>query len=92
MNKAKSYTEADMAEVRDNPEWTAEDFKKARPFSELFPELSDRLRRRRGKQKAPTKKQVSLRIDPDVLEWYKSSGPGWQGRINDVLRKAAGLK
>ena len=33
------YTQEDWDEVSDNPEWTAEDFKKARPFKEVFPEL-----------------------------------------------------
>jgi uncharacterized protein (DUF4415 family) len=33
-----------------------------------------------------SKKAVSLRIDPDVLEWYKTKGPGYQTRINAVLR------
>ncbi|MGY8662903.1 BrnA antitoxin family protein [Bradyrhizobium sp. UFLA05-109] len=36
------------------------------------------------------KEQVSLRIDQDVLEYFQSGGPGWQDRINDALRKAAG--
>ena len=33
---------------------------------------------------------VSLRIDQDVLEFFQEGGPGWQDRINDALRKAAG--
>jgi uncharacterized protein (DUF4415 family) len=33
---------------------------------------------------------VSLRIDRDVLDFFQEGGPGWQERINDVLRKAAG--
>ena len=33
---------------------------------------------------------VSLRIDQDVLEFFQDEGPGWQDRINDALRKAAG--
>jgi len=33
---------------------------------------------------------VSLRIDQDVLEHFQEDGPGWQDRINDALRKAAG--
>ena len=37
------------------------------------------------------KEQVSLRIDRDVLEHFQDDGPGWQERINDALRKAAGL-
>lgn len=36
------------------------------------------------------KEQVSLRIDRDVLDFFQEGGPGWQDRINDALRKAAG--
>jgi uncharacterized protein (DUF4415 family) len=36
------------------------------------------------------KEQVSLRIDQDVLEFFQEGGPGWQERINEALRKAAG--
>jgi uncharacterized protein (DUF4415 family) len=36
------------------------------------------------------KQQVSLRIDQDVLEHFQGGGPGWQERINEALRKAAG--
>ncbi len=34
---------------------------------------------------------VSLRIDRAVLEHFQEAGPGWQERINEALRKAAGL-
>ena len=37
-----------------------------------------------------TREQVTLRIDQDVLEYFRAGGPGWQDRINDALRKAAG--
>ena len=36
------------------------------------------------------KEQVTLRIDQDVLEYFREGGPGWQDRISDALRKAAG--
>lgn len=36
------------------------------------------------------KELVSLRIDQDVLEHFQEGGAGWQDRINDALRKAAG--
>ncbi|WP_234685587.1 BrnA antitoxin family protein [Bradyrhizobium monzae] len=36
------------------------------------------------------KEQVTLRIDQDVLEFFQGGGPGWQDRINEALRKAAG--
>ncbi len=37
------------------------------------------------------KELTSLRIDRDVLEHFQEAGPGWQDRINEALRKAAGL-
>ena len=47
---------------------------------------------RRGRPKAEkTKKLVSLRLDQEVIDWFKQSGAKWQTRINDELRKAAGL-
>ncbi|WP_430911941.1 BrnA antitoxin family protein [Methylobacterium sp. sgz302541] len=72
----------------DNPEWTAEDFKRARPFAEVFPEIAEALRRSRGPQKAPTKELVSIRLDRDVVEHFRASGAGWQTRVNDLLRAA----
>jgi len=36
------------------------------------------------------KEMVSLRIDRDVLDHFQVGGPGWQDRINDALRAAAG--
>jgi uncharacterized protein (DUF4415 family) len=36
------------------------------------------------------KEMVSLRIDRDVLDFFQEGGPGWQDRINEALRKAAG--
>lgn len=47
---------------------------------------------RRGRPRSDNPKQpVSLRLDQDVLEWFKQKGAGWQSRINEELRKAAGL-
>ena len=37
------------------------------------------------------KQQVTLRLDPDVIEKFREGGPGWQGRMNEALRKAVGL-
>jgi uncharacterized protein (DUF4415 family) len=41
---------------------------------------------RRGLQPLPSKASVSLRLDQDVLEWFKAQGAGYQTRINSVLR------
>jgi len=37
--------------------------------------------------KVPPKKSVTMRLDADVLEWYKSQGQGYQTRINNLLRR-----
>ena len=41
---------------------------------------------RRGLKSAPSKTLISLRLDEDVIEWFKAQGPGYQTRINAVLR------
>jgi len=41
---------------------------------------------RRGLKPVPPKTSISLRVDADVLEWFKGQGPGYQTRINTVLR------
>ena len=45
----------------------------------------------RGLQKAPTKIPVSIRLSPEVVDHFRATGPGWQKRIDDILKKAAGL-
>lgn len=46
----------------------------------------------RGRPKLPvTKVSTTIRLDPDVIDAFKRDGAGWQSRINDALRKAAGL-
>lgn len=42
-------------------------------------------------RKAARKEAVNIRLDPDVLAHFRDTGPGWQSRINEALRKAAGL-
>ena len=63
-------------------------FKRARPASEVVPHIVRRYRRTRGKQRAPTKNQVTLRLDADLVLRFRETGKGWQTRINDTLRRA----
>jgi uncharacterized protein (DUF4415 family) len=58
----------------DNPPWT-EDMLGA-PI----------LKRGRGPQAAPTKVLTSVRLDADILEFFKSQGAGYQSKMNDVLK------
>ncbi len=59
----------------DNPLWSEE---------MLGPPV---LKRGRGPQKAPTKVLTTVRLDADVLAFFKAQGSGYQTRINDELRK-----
>jgi uncharacterized protein (DUF4415 family) len=72
----------------ENPEWTAEDFARARPAREVFAELGIRYPGQRGPQKTPTKAQVTLRLDREVVDQLRASGPGWQTRANAILRRS----
>lgn len=91
--EGRGYSKDDWDDVSDNPEWTEEDFKKARPFAEAFPQLAESIRRSRGRPAVEQpKRQISLRLDPDVIDAFKATGKGWQGRINEALRKAAKLR
>jgi uncharacterized protein (DUF4415 family) len=76
----------------ENPELTEEDFRNMRPALEYIaeefgPEAAEILRRGRGRPAKPDRKvNQTLRLDPDVLDYFKRQGPGWQARMNAALR------
>jgi uncharacterized protein (DUF4415 family) len=73
LRKPKTIT----AKVRDseNPPWTEE-------------MLGPPLRKKgRGRQREPTKVSTTIRLDADVLAFFRARGPGSQTQINDALRK-----
>lgn len=78
-----------IAEDQDNPEWTRADFAEAKPVADAMPQLM-RPMRVRGPQKLPTKIPTSMRFDSDLIEKLRAGGPGWQQRVNDILRKSIG--
>src|SRR5208283_2968685 len=53
---------------------------------ELTPEMFARAVVRRGLKPVARKRQLTIRVDGDVLEWYRKQGPGYQTRINALLR------
>jgi uncharacterized protein (DUF4415 family) len=69
----------------DNPEWTAQDFKAAMPFSGLPATLQAKLGGR-GPQKTPRKVSTTIRLSPDVLQAFRAAGDGWQTRIDAALK------
>ena len=77
-----------IARDPDNPEWTAEMFKRARPAIEVHPHLVAQSLLRRRKQEGLMEWEVSVKLDTDILAHFLESGPDWQKRINDTLRSA----
>ena len=78
----------------DNPEWTEEDFARARPASELPAHVLAAFGKKRGRpvgSLTSNKQRVTIRLDRDALDRLRAQGPGWQTRINEAVRKAAGL-
>jgi uncharacterized protein (DUF4415 family) len=77
---------------RDNPVWSEEDFRRAKPAADVLPAALaaalPRKRGQRGPQREPAKQLVSLRIDRDVVERFRATGGGWQTRVNEVLRQS----
>lgn len=47
-----------------------------------------RYRGQRGQQKSPTKEMISIRLSREVLDYFRSTGEGWQTRVDDTLKKA----
>lgn len=60
---------------RDNPPWSEQ---------MLGPPI---MRRGRGPQKAPTKVLTTIRLDADVIAFFRAQGSGYQSRINDALKR-----
>ncbi|GGZ03634.1 BrnA antitoxin family protein [Novosphingobium colocasiae] len=77
----------------DYVEWTEEMFRTAAIYKgdQLVRPATGTLRSL-GRPASPNpKKQVTLRLDPDVIEKFRATGKGWQSRINAELRKALGI-
>ena len=83
--------QAMIASDPDAPEATDDQLAQARPFSEALPALAEALRRGGRPRSESPKQAVSIRLDQDVIARFKAGGPGWQSRMNDALRQAAGL-
>jgi uncharacterized protein (DUF4415 family) len=77
----------------ENPEWTALDFGKARPASEVLPQIFGEqavkeMLRPRGRPRVQfPKERINIRLSHEVIEHFKSAGEGWQTRIDTALRQ-----
>ena len=76
----------DKGEIRS---LTKADVAAFRPIEDVLPEKfvkAVRAHMRGRPKKEVTKQQVTLRLDADILDYFRSGGPGWQTRVNDTLR------
>jgi uncharacterized protein (DUF4415 family) len=86
MTGKKRVAKATRIDPGEAPELTDDWFAKADLYQ------GQKLVRRGGRPKtAAPKEAVNIRLDPDLLAHFRSTGPGWQSRINAALRKVAGL-
>lgn len=80
-------TEAEDAEITD----AANQDETNRPLTDEQLAQFKPARRGRGRPvKDVTKVQITIRLDADVLDLFRSTGDGWQTRMNDALREWAG--
>lgn len=70
----------------DCPEWTSEDFARARKWMNDNPETVKKLRNMSFNW--PAKEWAYIPIDYDILDHFRAAGPEWHKRLNDTLRKA----
>ena len=76
----------------DNPPLSNEQLAALRPAEKIVPEVVKAhrrggIKRRRGPQKAPTKKRITIRLSPEVVEHFRATGKGWQSRVDEALRE-----
>lgn len=72
----------------DAPEATDEELAQAKPFAAAFPDLVSIIHEAQLKSvtDAPSK-QITIRLDSDVIDKFRATGKGWQSRINEILKK-----
>ena len=80
---SSAISKTDWARVRAMRD---KDIKLTREHPEASLKHAVRIIVRRGLKPVPPKTAISLRLDADVLEWLKAQGPGYQTRINMILR------
>jgi uncharacterized protein (DUF4415 family) len=87
MRTKKRLGSAEWTDPEDAPPLTKEMLDQAEFF-----EGNHFVRPGRGRPKlASPKEQINIRLDAEVLERLRAAGPGWQTRINEILRVSLGL-
>jgi uncharacterized protein (DUF4415 family) len=72
----------------ENPEWTSSDFTRALRGSDIPAHIRQAFPKTRGRPRGSSKQLISLRIDTEIVERLRATGPGWQTRVNEILKAA----
>jgi uncharacterized protein (DUF4415 family) len=90
MSAKNGNSSADWVDPDDAPEWTDEMFDRAAIYEggKLIRPATGTLTKPGRPKLANPKCQVTLRLDGDLLDRLREGGPGWQSRINEILRAA----
>jgi uncharacterized protein (DUF4415 family) len=93
MRAKRKSSRSSWVDPDDAPEWTDDQFARAEiAIGRKVIRPADGTLTRPGRpMSAAPKKSVHLRLSPDVLAHFRKTGPGWQTRIDEALRKAAKL-
>jgi len=93
MTEKKRVSRRNWVDPDDAPEWTGDQWDRAEiAIGDVVIRPANGTLTKPGRPKsAAPKKSVHLRLSPDVLAYFRKTGPGWQTRIDETLRKAAKL-
>jgi uncharacterized protein (DUF4415 family) len=88
----KARIQAGIASDPDNPELTDKQIAAAKPIAEVFPALSEAIKRARGRPKLDAPREaVTLRVSPETIARYKAiGGKEWRATMTEMLEKKAG--
>ena len=89
-DEEEAQIQAGIASDPDNPELTDEQIAMAKPFREVFPAVSEAIKRSRGRPRIISPKgAVTLRLSPETIARFKEAcGDDWRARMSETLERA----
>jgi uncharacterized protein (DUF4415 family) len=82
MKKKPKHIKQEDWDAVESPPLSTKMLSRTQPVKKKHPDIPSRVR---GPQKKPIKKQLTIRLNQEVVEYFKLQGKGWQTKINEVL-------
>ena len=82
MKKKPEHVDQEDWDAVDSPPLPGKVLSRMMPVRKTHPSIPSRVR---GPQKKPTKKQLTIRLNQEVVEYFELQGKGWQTKVNEVL-------